>query len=121
MQERQNGSMFCMLKGTGTALICALISILVFAFVAKTASLNSNVIKAVNQFLKILSVFMGCITAVRGGKGLVKGALIGLLFTVLIYLIFALIGGGKILSINFFIDLVFGLLIGAISGIITAK
>ena len=121
MQAKENGSLYCIVKGVGVALITALVGILVFAFVAKTASLSSGVIKAVNQFLKILSVFMGCLTAVKGGKGLLKGIFVGALFTVLIYLIFSLVGGQALFSLNFFIDLVFGIVIGAISGIITVK
>ncbi|MBQ3116521.1 MAG: TIGR04086 family membrane protein [Clostridia bacterium] len=121
MQEKTNGGLFLTIKGVGVSLITALIGILIFALVAKLATLNSGVIKAVNQFIKILAVFMGCLTATKGGRGLIKGIFVGAFFTVLIYLIFALIGGQSIFSANFFIDLIFGVIIGGISGIITVK
>lgn len=121
MQEKAKGGLFLTIKGVGVSLITALVGILVFAFVAKVANLNSGVIKAVNQFIKILAVFMGCLTATKGGKGLIKGVFVGVLFTLLIYLIFTFIGGQKLFSYNFFIDLIFGVIIGGISGVITVK
>ena len=85
------------------------------------ASLGTGVIKAVNQFIKILSVFLGVSVSVRGKMGLVKGIAVGVCSTVITYLLFALIGGEVSFGTVFFIDLLFGLIVGGISGVISVN
>ena len=119
--ERNEGFFFNVVKGVGTAIITALIGILVFAFIIKVAMLDDKVIKAVNQFLKILSVFLGCMYAIKGSKGLFKGGVVGVLAMLIVYLIFSLILGGMTFGTGFYIDLLFGLIVGSISGIITVN
>ena len=107
------------IKGSATAIIITLIGILVFAFIVKVAFLNSGVIKAVNQFIKVLSVFLGCFVFVRESKGFIKGGLIGGITAVIVYLIFALMGGGISFGVSFIVDLIFQVMVGAISGVIS--
>ncbi len=109
------------LKGIFVAVICALVGVFVFAAVVKFAALSTNAVKAVNQFIKIISVFLGCFFTLKGGKGLIKGLIIGVFFTVIIYLVFALIGGGEVFGTGFLLDILFGAAIGAISGIIAVN
>lgn len=121
MQKDGNGIIISTIKGLAVAIIATLLGILVFAGIIKVANLNSTVIKSVNQFLKVLSVFLGCLFGISGKNGLIKGALIGTLSAVVTYLLFALIGSQPVFSSEFFIDLVFYLIIGVISGIITVN
>ena len=121
MAKSQDNFLIVLIKGVCTALITTLIGILLFSIVVKIASLNSVVIKVVNQFIKLLSVFLGCFFSVKGGKGFLKGLTIGALATFITYLIFALIGGEKFFSIGLLIDMLFGLAVGTVSGIITVN
>ena len=120
-EVKEAGFIKQIIKGLLTSVIITLIGVLIFAFIVKIAVLNGSVIKAVNQFIKILSVFLGCLVSVRRNGGLIKGALVGLLFSVIIYLIFALFGGGISFGASFFLDLFFTSIIGAISGIISVN
>ena len=108
-------------KGVSVAVIVTLIGVLLFALVVKFAVISSGVIKAVNQFIKILSIFLGCIFCVRGSMGLIRGAIIGVLSTVMTYLLFSLFVGAMSFGLSFVLDLIFGLMVGAISGIITVN
>ncbi len=119
--ERTNNFFVQALKGIFTALIVALGGVLIFAGVLKLANLNNGVIKAVNQFIKVLAVFLGCYFSVRESKGLVKGLIVGIFSAVLIFLAFALICGNLSFGVGFFIDLIFMAIIGAISGIISVN
>ncbi len=119
--ERTNKFFVQALKGIFTALIVALVGVLIFAGVLKLANLNNGVIKAVNQFIKVLAVFLGCYFSVRESKGLVKGLIVGIFSAVLIFLAFALICGNLSFGVGFFIDLIFMAIIGAISGIISVN
>ena len=123
MREKSNeyGFMGCVIRGTFTAIITTLIGILIFAGIVKIACLNTNVIKAVNQFIKVLSVFLGCFFSLKDKGGLIKGAIIGLVCAVVTYLLFSLIGAEISFGTTFLVDLLFQTVIGAIFGIITVN
>lgn len=109
------------LKGVGIAYISTLAGILIFALILKTASASSVLVKVVNQFIKALSVFLGCFFSFRGQKGWLKGILTGLIYTAIVYLTFALLGGGEIIKGSVWLDLVFTAAIGAISGVLAVN
>ena len=109
------------IKGALCAVIITLFSVLVFAFIVKFALLNSGVVKAVNQFIKIISILLGCTFFIRGNMGLLKGALLGALTTLITYLLFSLFGAGVNFDGSFILDLVFTAIIGGISGILAVN
>lgn len=121
MQTEKGGIIIGSLKGVGTALITTLIGIIVFGFIVKAATLGSSVISAVNQFLKVISLFLGCLFSAGNGRGLFKGLIIGALYTALVYLLFSLLFDGITFGGGFFIDLIFALVVGGLSGIITVN
>lgn len=108
------------LRGMILSTVITLVSILLFALIVKVANLSSSVIKPVNQFIKAISLFLGCFFSVKAGKGLIKGAIVGIVYTVFIYVLFSLIGGNAFKT-GFFIDLIAGALIGALSGVISVN
>ena len=119
--QNQSGFFLSVIKGGLTALITTLIAVLIFAGVIKSASLGTWVIKAVNQFIKVLSVFLGCFFCVKQGKGLIKGVLIGVLSCMLTALVFVLVCGNEISLSSFLIDLGFLAVIGAVCGATTVN
>ncbi len=70
----------------------------------------------VAQSLKGLSLAIGCMLAFRGEDGWKKGALAGLIFTLLTYVSFSGIGGFS-WSWKILLDLALGLSVGVLSGI----
>ena len=116
--EKSENPILMVLKGSLIAVLTTLVCILVFAIFVKVFMLDTLVIKGVNQFFKVLSIFLGCMLSIKGKAGYLKGGLIGALFSILAYLTFALIGGEKVFQAGFFIDLVFGIILGSIFGII---
>lgn len=123
MKETENGGgfFFSALKGIINAVIITLVGVLIFAAVIKIASLGKGVIKAVNQFIKIIAIFLGCSFSVRQNNGALKGGIIGAGATAVTYLLFALIGGGAEFGFGFLFDLIFGIIVGGISGIISVN
>ena len=109
------------LKSVALALIFGLCGILAFALIVKFAAPSEGVIKTVNQFIKVISVFLGCFFALQGEKGIIKGALSGAVFTVLLYAVFALMSGAGVFSLEMLADLGFTAVIGAISGVIAVN
>ena len=108
-------------KSTALAVICALLGILAFAVVVKFTTPDDAIIKTVNQFIKIVAVFIGCFFSVRGTLGLIKGAVSGALFTALLYAIFALMSGSSLFGIQSLIDCAFTTAIGAIAGVLAVN
>lgn len=70
----------------------------------------------VAQSLKGLSLAIGCMLVLRGEDGWKKGALAGLIFTLLTYVSFSGIGGFS-WSWKILLDLALGLSVGVLSGI----
>jgi len=123
MSYNKNGKSFFteVLKGIITTVTITLVAVLIFAWIVKTASLGVSVIKAVNQFIKVISIFLGCFFSLSSGKGLIKGAIVGGISAIITYLIFALIGGELVLGVSFIIDLIFCIIVGGICGIISVN
>lgn len=120
MQNNQN-FFSGVIKGALFAIIVSLVSILLFAIIIKVAYLNTGVIKAVNQFIKILSVFLACTFCLGNRAGLIGGVLIGLIYTLVTYLLFALFLGQTNFGFTFIIEIIFMIVIGAIAGIISVN
>ena len=115
-------SIFNILKGVLFSLIISVILVLILAVIAKYTDINDKTITAVNQVIKVVALFVGILLGLKGQKGgLIVGAIVGLLFTLLSFAIFSLISGelnfGKITVYDFFI----GLGVGAVSGILTVN
>lgn len=105
------------IKGVLFSISLTLISILLFAIVVKVTVFSSIAVKIVNQFIKIVSVFLGCLLFLKGGKGLIKGGIVAILYVFLINSIFSLISGVGF-SVSF-LEILLCLAVGVISGIIS--
>lgn len=109
------------LKATALSLICSLSGILIFALIVKIATLSGGTIKTVNQFIKVMAVFIGCFFSVKGKLGIVKGAVSGAFCTLLLYAVFALMSGSSVFSVEMLADLAFMAVVGGISGVIAVN
>ena len=101
------------------AIIGVLFSLL-FAFLLALAvwifGMEDGIRQVVAQSLKALSLVVGCMLALRSEDGWKKGALSGLIFTLLTYVSFSGIGGFS-WSWKILLDLALGLSVGVFSGI----
>jgi len=108
------------LKGALFALAISLIGILLFAFIIKLTSIGNTLIAPINQVVKGISILIGCFYGTKHAKsnGLLKGVLIGLVYTILSFFIFSLLNGQLNFQKSFINDILFGAIIGAICGVI---
>jgi len=117
-QETKKISVFSLALGSIISVIMSLGMILVFALVIKWFNLSDSIITPVNIFIKIISIAIGVFVVTRDGKqGFIKGLLVGLIYVVCCYVIFSLLLGSFSLTASNFLDLVLGLVSGAICGI----
>lgn len=109
------------LKGSLVAVITLTFSILIFAGLITVSGLSDSVIKSVNQFIKVISLFCGCFFTFSSQKGYLKGLLTGILFTLISYLLFSMVGGKLSFGTSFIIDLIFLSVVGTVLGVLTVS
>lgn len=111
------------LKGTLFSLCISLGLILILAVFLSFASLSDTAITITDQFIKIISVFLGVFIVLRKNAqhGLYKGIIIGVLFTIIAFLVFSLLDLSFSIGISLLLDLLFSVAVGAICGVICAN
>ena len=120
MSKNLEAKSFNVIKGALFSLFLAFIGILLLAFLDKIFKFNSASIKVINQFIKTISIFIGATLCIRNQKGLLKGLALGLIFSVVLHLIFYLMGTDVKFS-KIIIDCLFSGILGMISGIISVN
>ncbi len=107
------------LKGVVFGLFVILVAILLFALIIKVTELSSSLIQPINQGIKALGVFFACLVSVSNKRrGWLTGLFTGLFVALISYLLFSLIAGSLHFGKGVLLDLIFGAVVGAISGII---
>jgi len=108
------------LKASLLAVIVTLVCFLVFAVVMKLANLQETIIPPVNQAIRITSIALGGALAARSSstKGWLKGAITGLLYIMWALIISSIFGGRYAFDTVLLSDVILGIVVGAIGGII---
>lgn len=115
-------SVFNILKGVLFSLIFSVVLILILAVVAKYTDISDKAISAVNQVIKVIALFLGILIGMKGQKGgLIVGAIVGLLYTLLSFAIFSAISGELTFDKVTVFDFLISIAVGAISGILTVN
>ena len=84
-------NIFQVLKAVLAAVLISLGFVLVFTVIIQLFSLPLTAVKPVNQVFKIISIAAGGLLFIRGDRGLIKGAIYGVIAVVLTYLLYGLI------------------------------
>lgn len=123
VEVKEKPVIFSLLKGSLFALIISIFAILIFAIILKFVDMSDIAIKVVNQIIKVCSILLGCLICLKknGKFGLYKGTVVGLIYTVVAFLVFSLLGGGFSFNASIVYDLLFGGIFGGISGIIVVN
>lgn len=119
-EGHKNSLLLPILKGSLIALCVSLAGILIFAFLLKFTNISDSVIRPINQVIKGLSVLLGVFIGLKKEKdmGLVSGLLIGIVYTMVAFLVFSILDGNFAFDRTLLNDVIFGGIMGAICGII---
>lgn len=110
------------LKGTIYSITISLVLIVLFAIAIKIFDISQDFIIPINQVIKIVSLFFGCYIGLKGcDKGLIKGIVIGGLYSILSYIIFSFLCGMFHFGLTSVTDLIFGMLIGGLCGMLAVN
>lgn len=115
-QEGRNG--LCIVKGVAFALALSVLSAVVSACVFTIFNLPDRAAYPVNQALKILFAALGAAVFVRGEKGWLKGAAVGLGFFALSYFTFSAIGGDFSATWRIWVEGASTMFAGVVGGVI---
>lgn len=122
--NKQKGGFFkALIKGSLFALSISLIAICIFAFLLRFLDISADLIKPINQAIKIVSILFGVFVGFKNVKemGLITGFLVGIIYTILAFLIFSLSNGGICFETSLINDLLFGGIAGGIAGVVAVN
>ncbi len=117
----EQGKLLPLFKGVLLTVILNLALVLAFALIVKVSLMGVNVVKWVNQFLKIISLFVGVFFCVKESKGFIKGLVVGVFSSLITILIFALIGGENHTFLSVVLDTAFCGIVGGIIGVLAVN
>lgn len=123
MASVRSDTIMKILKGLGITILATLVGMALLAALVILTPISDGLLAALNQVLKVVAIFLGALTAVgRGGeRGFAIGALVGLVYMVLGYLIYSIIDGMLAPAGQMALEFALGALIGAICGAIAAN
>lgn len=119
MSEQIKNDVKQVLTATIVALLITVLLTLIFSVVAYIFKISGSPVKITLQILKCLALFSSIMVFLRGRQGIVKGAIAGLLLTLLQSLVIAIFGGG--FSSGLFSEILLLTIAGAVSGIIAVN
>lgn len=119
-QEGTKGNLIRVIKGSGIAIIITLVLLLIYSCLLTYTSINENTIPAVIIITTSISILIGSLLSSHHIKknGLTNGALVGLIYILVIYLLSSIISGNFGFSFYSIIMIIASILMGAIGGII---
>ncbi|HHU62943.1 MAG TPA: TIGR04086 family membrane protein [Clostridiales bacterium] len=108
------------LKAAVLGIILSLICFVIFALILNVSQISETVIPSVIQVIKIASIVVASIYGVRKikTKGWLIGAIIGVTYIIFSMIINSFFSDGTLSVKIIFSDIILGLIIGAVGGII---
>ena len=117
----ENSALFQIVKGTGIAVLFALVATVLFSFILRLTPLPDSVIMPVDQCIKALAVLFGCLFSLRGEKGWLKGLAVGMLTVALTGFVFSAVARDFSFSLLLLAEFAFGAVAGLLSGMVAVN
>lgn len=104
------------------ALVVSIVCVLIYAIVVKFLMVSDTAILIGNTVIKLVSILLGTFLAFRRAEnGVIKGAVVGVLYAVVSHFVFSALSGSKLFAGLDLLGFVFCMVVGAISGIIAVN
>lgn len=119
---REHSYVFEIARANIIALIFALIAILFSALAVKLFNVADSAIPIINQVIKSVSIFIGCVVSLKKpSSGWLRGLICGFTFVALSYLVFSALQNNFEIGLFLLNDFALGMVSGMISGIIAVN
>ena len=121
-EPRDRGYAFEIFKANIIALIIALIAVLISALIVKLFSVSDSAIPIINQVIKSVAIFIGCLVSLKKpNNGWLRGMICGFIFVWLSFVVFSLLSNNFEFGLSLLKDCVLGTVSGMLSGIIAVN
>lgn len=115
-------AVFDVLRGIIISLVVNVVLVLVIALVVKFTGIDQTVATVLNQVAKVLSLALGITIGFRSGRfGLMLGAIVGAVYTVLGFATFSLLSGKSLFTDLSVFDFLIGIAAGIFSGVLAVN
>ncbi|MEG1559758.1 MAG: TIGR04086 family membrane protein [Clostridia bacterium] len=117
---KKQSAVFIVIKAALIASIVSIVLIVLFAVLLYNGILNEGSISVVNTIIKVLGAALAAFLTVRKveEKRFIMGAISGISYTVLAFLVFSLMSTKFSISLGLLSDLGMGLLAGMLTGLL---
>ena len=118
--EGATGNLIRVLKGSATSVVITLVLLLIYSTLLTYTSINENTMPVFIIAITAISILAGSLISSLNIKknGLTNGALVGLIYILVIYLLSSVIGKNFSLNMYSIIMMIASIMAGAIGGII---
>lgn len=115
-----NKNLINILKGSITSIILTLVLLFIFSIILTYTNLQENIIPSVVIIITAISILIGSsISTLKiRKKGIINGALVGIIYIITIYFISSITGSGFSCNINTIIMMFSSVIAGMLGGII---
>ncbi len=119
-QDGAKGNLIRILKGTGFAVVMTLVLLLIYSCLLTYTNIKESIMPVVVTTVTALSILVGSFISSMHIKknGLTNGALVGMIYILIIYLLSSVISGNFSVNIASIIMMATSILAGAVGGII---
>ena len=109
-----------MIKCCLIGIVATLLGTVIFAFVLKFANLSSMFISYINDFIKVVSIFimLMCVKRNNSDRLFLKAILAGVIYALISYVVFSILNGGFVFDLSFLYDLLFAVIVSMIVSVI---
>lgn len=116
----KNSKFLNIIKGSIIAIIITVVGLVIFSIILTNTNVSENVMMPVITVITAISILIGSIISVSRieKKGILNGALVGLIYITAIYLLSSIINGSFIININSIILIIAAIFAGMLGGII---
>ena len=108
------------LKAGILSLVFSCIGVLILALLAKLCNISDSILPTINQILKVIAVALGTLLSVKDEKFLLKGLIGAVIFWLLSFALFAIMGG-QFNVWQILLDLVIALVVAMVVCFIKSK
>lgn len=118
--ESNTKGMVNIIKGSIISIVFSIIALIIFSVILTNTQLSENTINPVIMAITAISILIGSIVSVSKieKKGIINGAIVGLIYILAIYLLSSIVNSNFSFSISSIILIILAIIAGMVGGII---
>jgi len=108
------------MRGTIYALTTTLVFVLVLALVIRLSGIAGTTVAVLTQIIKVISIFYGTAIVLKTVEkmGWLHGIVLGLIYTILAFFAFSIIGSNFDITTGIFAEMLFAGAVGSVSALV---